>query len=709
MHCPSTGVCDSVVVVDIDEDNPSTFHSVTVMDGDVWNEVEYDVSLVRQMNVEDGSRLPSEQVQPKPTVKTSGLPTPSMASSTLTAEYDTVTDTMVEYGTVTDTMAEYGTVTHTMTAGSETTMDTEKIGLMQAPPDFVAPGYTSRVSDRKIKEMVDAAIKKCGGYKKFRKFLKKSYSLYLRDTGGQVEFQEMIALLIFGPSIFFFVFRADLEFRSKFTVEYRMNEGRSTNCYTSSITTEEALLQCLASVYAMDTSSKAGVKTHKPLVFIAGTHIDKLGPSAAEKIEKLNKHLDTLIVNSGFQDLVQYAGSGHQVMFAVDNTSETDEDLQPIRLKVHSLISGRNEFTVRYRISYLLFCLELQNLKCSVLSLDECRAMAAKFGIVGDQQVSHLLQFLHLRLGVIQYFDVPGLRHIVVKEPQVLFNKVTNLITRTFTCGALTTKEKRDFEKGIVTASVLENVISSDDKITCQDFLKLLVHLRIITPYPSTTPGGDQEERYFIPCVLNHVLESSKESVSTNILPLSVQFECKHCPKGLFGVLVTHLMTPESDGELGGMTSFTLLHDKIFKDQVSFKVHSTGVCDEISLEVHPSHLEINFFPESSEERDTSIKEVCSKVREIVSTSISKALANLHYNEGRLEPVMCLKCDHCSEPHPVKKGRQHYKIHCKSICKTERIPPQGRCWYNEGEYSYNGCCLLVNQVLSRLFCCNSLRY
>ena len=88
-----------------------------------------------------------------------------------------------------------------------------------------------------------------------------------------------------------------------------------------------------------------------------------------------------------------------------------------------------------------------------------------------------------------------------MKEPQVLFNNVTNLIIRTFSCDALTTKEQQDFEKGIVTASVFKNVVSSDDKITCQEFLKLLVHLCIITPYPSTTPG-DQEERYFIPCVL---------------------------------------------------------------------------------------------------------------------------------------------------------------------------------------------------------------
>ena len=390
----------------------------------------------------------------------------------------------------------------------------------------------------------------------------------------------------------------------------------------------------------MDTPGDlaASVKTHKPLVFIIGTHKDKLGPSSDQKIAKINQHLNSLIVKSGFRDLVQYAdaGKGH-LMFAVDNTSESDEDFKAIRSKVHCLISGRKEFTIEYPIVYLLFCLELQNLKRSILTLDECKDMAAKYGIEGDQ-VSHLLQFLHLRIGVIQYHDADGLRHIIIKEPQVLFNKVTNLIIRTFSSGALTTKEQQDFQKGILALSVLDSILSSDDEITSEDFVKLLVHLRIITPYPSTTPG-DQEKRYFIPCVLNHVKESSEESLHTDILPLSVRFQCLHCPKGLFGVLVPHLMTfePVVEADSSHTTSFALIEDKIFKDQVSFEVHSYSDQDELSLRVFPSHIDITFFPSLDEERVLSVGEVCSNVREVIETSILRSLEDLHYNKAKSCP------------------------------------------------------------------------
>ena len=649
----STGVCNPIVMVDIDVDNPSTFHSATVIDPNTWEEVEYDISLVRQMYVQSSARDTSHTDLMKPPKETTSLPSPYIASSD-----PEIPPTEQEHS-----------ITH------EVKMTKTK---------------------RETREMIHSVMKRCGGYKKFKKFLTKSYSLYLRDTGGQVEFQEMISLLIFGPSIFFFVFRTDLDFGSKFRIEYRTGENESINRYNSSITTEEALLQCLASVYAMDTPSKAGVKTHKPLVFIVGTHKDKLGPSADEEIAKLNDQIDSLIRNSGFQDLVQYADTAKdQVMFTIDNTSESDEDIKIIRSSVHNLVNGRDEFTIEFPISYLLFCLELQNLKASILTLEECEDIAANYGI-GKQQMSHLLQFLHLRIGVIQYFDVDGLRNIVVKEPQVIFNKVTDLVIRTFSCKALTTREVQHFRKGILTASVFANVVNSDDKISCKAFLKLLVHLRIIAPYPSP---GDEEDRYFLPCVLNHVDESTEEEMNTSILPLAVRFKCDHCPKGLFSVLVTHLMTQycheseesfsSSGEEDDSQPTFTLIQEKIFKDQVSFEVHCSSEQDVLSLKVFPSHIQIKFFPALCEDPDStrsvSISEVCNNVRHIIDKSLLKSLENLHYNKHNVKPMMCFKCDHCNELHPVKKGKPH-KINCSKTNRNTRIPLQGRCWFNEGQYN-----------------------
>ena len=644
----STGVCDPVVIVDVN------FHSARSVDSDTWEEVEYDLSLLRQMNREGLVASSPSQPLPKPSEALAEVPTPS-TSSTASSILEPARP------------SEHGR-THP-----------NQSGVVRERP--TAPSTTLLFNTR-VNDTILSAVKRHGGPKSFLTYLKKGVSLYLRDTGGQVEFQEMIALLIIGPSIFLFVFRIDCDFKGKFLVEYRTGKNESINRYTSSITTEEAFLQCLSSVYAMGTQGNTDVKTYKPLVLVIGTHKDNLGSSAEVKIAELNEHLDSLITRNGFLDLVQYADSSKgQVMFAVDNISESDEDFKAIRSQVNSLISGREEFTIEYPITYLLFCLELQNLKRSVLSFEECEDMAANYGIVGDQ-VSHLLQFLYLRLGVIHYYDVDGLRHIVVKEPQVLFNKVTDLIIRTFSNRAIKTKEHRDFQKGILTASVLESVLGSADHLTCQDFLRFLLHLRIITPFPSTIPGN-QEERYFIPCVLNHVQESSEEELHTSILPLIIQFRCSHCPKGLFGVLLTHLMTPLSDGDPISCTSFALIQDKIFKDQVSFKVSSYSDRDEVSLKSSVSHIQVRFFPSVCDNRDLSIGEVCGNVRQFIQTSILRSLDDLHYNKDTVMPIMCFRCEHCSELHQVNEGKDHHKVYCEKTNRNSRIPLQGRCWYNEG--------------------------
>ena len=644
----STGVCDTIVIVDINITNPSTFHPVTILESDTWEEIECDVSYVRQLgqesvNVKNPPENPQKPKEKSAHTRASARPDPAM-----------------------------------------------KVGSVRvAQPHSKRKDAPVPLPRRKLKagtiissENINSVIKKYG-FRKVKKYLKKTCSLYLRDTGGQVEFQEMLPLLIFGPSIFFFIFRLDLDFKSKFCVKYRMSASESINCYTSSITTEEALLQCLASVYAMDTSEEDSVKTHKPMVFIVGTHKDMLISEAegTHKIDDLNRYLDSIIQSNGFRDLVQYAGDDHNVMFAVDNTSDSEEDFQMIRSKVNHLINVRKWFSIEYPMSYLLFCLDLQNRKQNILTLDECKDLASQHGIEGDQ-VSHLLRFLHIRIGVIRYFNIEGLKHIVVKEPQVLFDMITDLLVKTFSCDSVTTREAFDFKKkGILSASAFEDVVRSDDKISPKEFLQLLVHLRIITPF---TISEDQEERYFIPCVLNHVPESPDEdSITTDILPLLFKFKSDHCPKGIFGVLSTHLMTPEKEVDM----TFILNHDKIFKDQVSFEVHSSCDQDEMSLKVYSTHLEVKFFSYLSDDfRNTPLKEVCNNVRQILENSIFRSLKDLHYSKEKLEPMACFRCEHCTQMHPVKTGGKFCVIFCKAARKGSRIPLNGRCWYNEGQFN-----------------------
>ena len=171
---PSTGVSESVVVIDVDMSHPSTFHSVSVLNSETWKEVEYQDSLVRQI----GEETTTTSIQPFANkLKRDIGPT---STPTVNSDIDITTAT-------------------------------------------VEP--SAHIDRREVRKIINQLFNKMVATKNLKKFLKNSCTLYLRDTGGQLVFQEMLPLLVFGPSIFFFVFRLDKDLSSKFSVEFRRSTG----------------------------------------------------------------------------------------------------------------------------------------------------------------------------------------------------------------------------------------------------------------------------------------------------------------------------------------------------------------------------------------------------------------------------------------------------------------------------------------------------
>ena len=526
--------------------------------------------------------------------------------------------------------------------------------------------------------------------------LKMKNSYYIRDTGGQVEFQESVTLLIYGPSIFIFVLRTDIDIYKKNVIQYRAPSGKIINRYQSSISTVDALIQFLTSVSAIDTTTEGvfqegGVyRSHKPIVFIVGTHIDKLESRASSVIAKINESLDILIRHHNFSKVVRYANHNSlKVMYTVDNTSEKDDNFEVLRKDVNKFI-GRSEFTVLYPVSYLLSCLELHNIKDTVISMDKFKQLVSKFNITSDQ-VNNLLQFLHFRIGIIQHYDVDKLSDIVIKEPQVLFNKVTDLLVKTFLTGeAMTDEEQTSFsQKGILEASSFESILEeSNDKITTMQFLAFMVHLRLAVSFTDKT--GIQ--KYFIPSVLNHAPSLTCEERKTDIAPLCICFQLGHCPQGLFGVLISHLVNPDKKHEF----SFDLSEDKIYQDQVSLEVNSSEDVDEISLKRYLSHIEVTMYLEGCSDtesesflasRSITPATVCTTVHSILQHCLQLSLKTLHYDIKKLQPIFCLPClkSNCPvERHKIIMGKKNCFMYCNYSKKKCEIASSGLYWFNGGK-------------------------
>ena len=168
----------------------------------------------------------------------------------------------------------------------------------------------------------------------------------------------------------------------------------------------------------------------------------------------------------------------------------------------------------------------------------------------------------------------------------------------------------------------------------------------------------------------------------TDIPPLAVAFSCHHCPKGLFGMLVAHLMVLDGSTKEGieRTFDFQLLDEKVFKDRVFFAIRMNEDCDLVSLKMHLSHLEAKFYPEETskneEVRSTELAIVCYAVRQMIEESIDLALGELHYNTEKVQPAISSKCHKCLKFHKVEVAKEGPFIRCSQNINRKIYLPRG---------------------------------
>ena len=480
------------------------------------------------------------------------------------------------------------------------------------------------------------------GMDALRVHLESSWSLYLTNTGGQIEFQEHLPLLVCGPSIFFVTFPLHYDLEKPYDVHYEYPDGR-VETYKSPATLLEELLQTLATINASNFTSgqkRDSEAAIKPKIFFVGTHRDCLQADTAEEtIERKDKLLQTYVRQTSLidQDLIQFAQYPKQLMFTVNNLSNDDEQFQKIRTAVQRTVEGK-EFTIECPSSWLILSLILRAKHKSdqVLSFDKCFSIAQECGITDRKELNQALSFIHSRLGLVRYFNTEDLNTLVVIDPQILFDKITDLIVNTFTSDNVKVKIKEieDFrQRGIIPLAVMQEISdnnSSDSKLPFIWLTKLLNYLRIAALF--TDIDGD---KYFFPSALCRAPEHhfNQLSPSDSWAPLLVGFKSGFCPRGIPGALIKYLMT----NEMKSKNSWNIIPNKIFKNQVSFAIQAHRI---ITLRILPTHLEICYesetdsIGEASSEVDSKENELTKKTCEMAYVQIKKGLSTVfsQYNE-----------------------------------------------------------------------------
>ena len=310
--------------------------------------------------------------------------------------------------------------------------------------------------------------------------------MYLTNTaGGQMEFQELLAFLVSGPSIFFITFQLHKDLNQHFSVEYELPSGKSSKSYQSSLSILETILQTLSSISAMGTYVYKDLQRKavplQPKVFIIRTHKDLLDEKSAEnQIKDIDQHFQAVLKPTSHyrEGIVQFA-SEPQMIFAVNNHDPNDSDFQRIRTAVEKVVEIRR-YRMRSPAHWMIYSLVVRQLQNRIESYDECFSIAKECGIRDMNEFNEALHFIHTKIGLVRYFPHEQLKDVVIVDPQILFEKITELIVETVTFETVCNYSKVEIFKnmGIFNLSDFTKISSrTGENLTPPLFAKLLEHL----------------------------------------------------------------------------------------------------------------------------------------------------------------------------------------------------------------------------------------
>ena len=109
------------------------------------------------------------------------------------------------------------------------------------------------------------------------------------------------------------------------------------------------------------------------------------------------------------------------------------------------------------------------------MTYDECFKVAKQCGIDTSDELNDVLRFLSAKIGLIRYFQGTNidndLQKMVIQDPQVLFDRITDFIVTTFTFKNTDPVVCEDFQKkGIFSRAMFEEISHKEGE-------------KVLTPY----------------------------------------------------------------------------------------------------------------------------------------------------------------------------------------------------------------------------------
>ena len=447
--------------------------------------------------------------------------------------------------------------------------------------------------------------------------------LYFIDSGGQIQFQQLLQAFIPCASILMLVTNLAEDLSSQSSTVLQCEDGEyivSGHSPTVETLLKRLILMVNSSVRQQqlvnDTElSQVVIKPPEKLKIIAiATHRDKyeeqlrngeIMESIEEKEEKLAKIFRSIKGNLSYYDVT----SG-KILSEVDGRKASQGAYDdPVIKEIRAELKDQT-FKVSIPLRWYAFeiLLRQEAIKgCGVLSLEECKATGLGLGL-HIEEIQSALKFFYL-LNTILYY--PGVSDLVFVFPHSLIEVVSELmisvckIRSGVNVGRGTDDTKKMADCGIISKDVFaksqkSGQISSTFPTFSSEILKIFQHLLIATELPNN--------KFFMPALLPLIDPSEVNPVhNSTSCPLLFYFE-RGAPIGLFCAMIVRLLSlthhgrslwlvDESDSKIysnfitlrkidGGKVDFIEdhnvfeVHYKFTKDQVEVKKELIRAIDE---------------------------------------------------------------------------------------------------------------------------------
>ena len=310
-----------------------------------------------------------------------------------------------------------------------------------------------------------------------------------------------------------------------------------------------------------------------------------------------------------------------------------------------------------------------------ILKLDECFKIGSSLEME-ESETWRAIRFFH-DIGVIMHFDTEELRNVVIVNAKPILDKVSQLISISFTNGEFLHKyfniippsgaKQLLQQQGRFDQELLE-ALKLTEPITLQMFLDILEHVKAIV----AVSGGDNPE-YFMPSALDYASEEQRVPRScSESPPWVIRFRIKRgndvlyipSPVGYLPALVVFLLTEFPSKFSTGQDP----RSRQYRNSINL-LYKEGKLGRVYIVECHLQLEVYFT------RARKLPQECLHIRNCILEAMRLTEERLCIAEGSITKVDCFLCS-CEEDSAHIHHVGEYSCELEGIVceKTEEIFP-----------------------------------